>query len=226
MPIRWSGLLALACLGFVSLGLPDGVNGVAWPSVRDAFSLGSGALGAVSVALGTGYVLSSTFAGRLVNRLGVGGVIAGSSALAAAGMAVHAGAPGWTAFVAGGALVGLGSGAVDAGLNAFAARTFPSRHVTWLHACYSVGATLGPLLMSAAIQRAGSWRLGYAAVAALLAALAGGFLATRRAWGEPAPSPRSSAGAATETLRHPLARLQFAAFFVYTGLEVLFGQWA
>jgi fucose permease len=216
----------LAYVGFISLGLPDGVNGVAWPSVRDSFSVGSGALGIISISLGVGYVLSSLFAGTLVGRLGVGRVLAGSTALAAAGLAVHATAPRWLPFVTGASLVGLGSGAVDAALNAFVARTYAAKHVNWLHACYSIGATLGPILMAAAIQRIGSWRLGYAAVAVLLAALGAGFLATSSGWGTRSSEPQRPVGEMAGTLRHPLARLHLVAFFIYTGLETVLGQWA
>ncbi|PYT07758.1 MAG: MFS transporter, partial [Acidobacteria bacterium] len=38
-------LVALAYLSFVSLGLPDGLNGVAWPSIQDYFHLPIDALG-------------------------------------------------------------------------------------------------------------------------------------------------------------------------------------
>ncbi len=226
MALRPAALLVLAYVGFVSLGLPDGVNGVAWPSVRDAFSVGSGALGVVSISLGAAYVLSSLSAGSLVGRLGVGRVLAGSTALAATGLAVHAIAPRWLPFVTGAALVGLGSGAVDAALNAFVARTYAAKHVTWLHACYSIGATLGPILMAAAIQRIGSWRAGYGAVAVLLAALGVGFLATSRGWGTRSSEPHRPIGDMAGTLRHPLARLHIVAFFIYTGLEAVLGQWA
>jgi fucose permease len=226
LSLRPAALLVLAYVGFISLGLPDGVNGVAWPSVRDAFSVRSGALGIISISLGTAYVLSSLSAGSLVGRLGVGGVLAGSTALAAAGLAVHAVAPHWVPFVIGASLVGFGSGAVDAALNAFVARTYAAKHVNWLHACYSIGATLGPILMATAIQRIGSWRVGYAAVAVLLVLLGAGFLATKSGWGARPSVPPRPIGDLAGTLRHPVARLHLAAFFVYTGLEVVLGQWA
>lgn len=40
-------LLALACLAFVSIGLPDGLLGVAWPSMRASFGRDLDALGAI-----------------------------------------------------------------------------------------------------------------------------------------------------------------------------------
>src|SRR5688572_6518010 len=96
-----SGLLVLAYAAFVSLGLPDGVLGVAWPGVRGTFDVRLSALGALSIGLGAGYVLSSFFAGRLVSRYGVGAVLWASAGLAAAGLALHAGAPVWWLFAAG-----------------------------------------------------------------------------------------------------------------------------
>jgi hypothetical protein len=41
-------LIALAYVGFVSLGLPDAVTGVAWPTIRDTFRLPQAAVGLVS----------------------------------------------------------------------------------------------------------------------------------------------------------------------------------
>src|SRR5918999_5991962 len=65
-------LIVLAYVGFVSLGLPDAVIGVAWPSVRDNFRLPQGAVGMVFVASGLGYFLTSFFSGRLTHALGIG----------------------------------------------------------------------------------------------------------------------------------------------------------
>lgn len=219
-------LLALAYVAFVSLGLPDGVLGVAWPSVRGTFDVRLRALGVLSIGLGAGYVLSSFFAGRLVARFGVGAVLWTSAGVAGAGLALHAAAPAWWLFAAGAPVIGLGSGAVDAALNVHVARAFSARHVNWLHAAYSVGAMLGPLLMAAALRQAGSWRPGYAALAGLLLLLALLFAFTRRRWGSTSSVSAPASESAGAVLRHPAVLLQMAAFFVYTGLEATLGQWA
>src|SRR6185295_1205798 len=161
-------LLAIAYVGFVSLGFPDAVTGVAWPSVRGTFTLPQSSFGLIFISLGVGYCTSSFFGGKLAVALGIGTLLSVSSLLVAVAMFGNALAPGWPVFVAGGLIWGLGSGAIDSGLNGYVASNFPARHVNWLHAFYSLGASLGPLLMTAVLVRTGSWRLGYALVGALI----------------------------------------------------------
>ena len=133
--------------------------------------------------------------------------------------------------VAAGLLAGLGAGAIDAGINAFAAARFSPRLVSWLHACYGVGAMLGPLLMTAVLTRGLGWRWGYAAIGLLLAAMAVSFLVTMPLWTTARTDPGSPDAASeraaplVETLGRPRVWLRVALFFVYAGLEVTAGQW-
>src|SRR3712207_1307685 len=92
-------LLGLAYLGFVSLGLPDAVLGVAWPSVREAFALPQSGLGVILIALAAGFFVSSTLAGRLVQRLGVGKLLAVSTGLVTLALLGYALAPTWPLFL-------------------------------------------------------------------------------------------------------------------------------
>lgn len=221
-------LIALSYVGFVSLGLPDAVAGVAWPSVRDAFDLPQSGLGLILAGSAGGYFASSFFSGRLVHALGVGVLLAGSTGLVAAGGFGFAVAPVWLAFAACSVLHGLGSGAIDAGLNGYAAAHLSARHMNWLHACYCLGAMFGPLLMTGVLAAGGSYRAGYAAIGGMLLLLAIFFAATRDRWGGPTPAGPDAGGAVgmTDTLRHPIVWLQMAVFFLYTGLEVTVGQWS
>jgi fucose permease len=225
--------LALAYLAFVSLGLPDTVLGVAWPSLRDRFALSQAGLGAVLTAGVAAYAVSGAVAGRLVEALGVGRLLAASSLLVTVGLVGYAAAPTWALFVAAAPVIGFGSGAIDSALNGYAARHFPVRHVNWLHACWSLGATIGPAVMTAVLAASGSFRLGYAAVAVALGALTVAFSlpAARRAFDGARTSGAGAAAAddpplpAAATLRRGLVWLQLAVFFVYTGLEAGAGQW-
>ncbi|HEU5191583.1 MAG TPA: MFS transporter [Methylomirabilota bacterium] len=222
-------LFAVALLAFASLGLPDGVLGVAWPSVRATFGLPLGELGVLLAATMVGYLASSFSGGWLVARLGIGRLLVWSSALMVAHAAVCALAPRWRLMMAAGVLAGLGAGAIDAGINAFAALRFPPRRLSWLHAAYGVGAMTGPLLMTAVLAGGRSWRVGYAVLGASLAALTTVFVLTRRLWemeGRAGPGS-ASAGARSPaaTLGRPVVWLNAALFFVYTGVEVVAGQW-
>jgi fucose permease len=225
---RKSLLLVLSYIGFISLGLPDTVTGIAWPAVRETFALPQSGLGWISVAFGTGYFLSSFFSGKLTHALGIGTLLAMSTLLVALALFGNSLSPAWLMFVGCGALWGLGSGAIDAGLNTYAARHFSARHINWLHACYSLGATIGPLLMTASLVQAGSWRLGYSLVGGIVFALGIAFLLTARQWSDRS-APVSEAAQRPATMRQALRQtfvwLHVVLFFLYTGLEFLIGHW-
>ncbi|HEX8914018.1 MAG TPA: MFS transporter, partial [Humisphaera sp.] len=222
----------MAFLAFVSLGLPDGVAGVAWPFVRRDFGLPLDRLGQLLAFGVAGYLVSSILAGKAVARWGVGKLLAGSTAVVAAALVGFAAAPGWGWMLPMGLAVGLGSGAIDASINTFAATSFSARAVTWLHACYGVGATIGPLVMAAVANAAGlGWRWGYGLLAAALGAMALAFSFTPGLWKTPAPAagatpaPATPAAGIWETFRRPVVLAHVLIFFLYTGSEVTAGQW-
>ncbi|OJT24582.1 MFS transporter [Archangium sp. Cb G35] len=232
------GLLALSYLAFVSLGLPDAVIGVAWPSIRETFSLPQAALGAALAMAASAYFTSGLFAGRLMRTAGIGTVLAVSTALAATGVTGYGAAPAFALFIAAASFVGLGSGAIDTALNTYAAHHFGARHMSWLHAAYSVGAALGPVLMTALLTHGAGWRAGYAVIGGALALLAVAFTGMRRQWdARPGSSPPTAEApapvdatsptvTARATLRRPRVWLQIAIFFLYSGVEVTAGQWS
>jgi fucose permease len=222
-------LFALALLAFVSLGLPDAVLGVAWPSLRRTFSLPLDRLGVLLFTTMGGYLVSSFASGAVVRRTGVGGLLVASSVLVVASCAGYALAPSWLFVVAAAVPGGLGAGAIDAAINAYAAARFPAGRVAWLHACWGVGATLGPLLMTAVLAAGFGWRRGYAILAAILSVLALGFQSTRRLWeadGNGTSAAEAPEAALAESLRRPIVRASVVLFFVYTGVETTAGQWA
>lgn len=229
-----TALLALAYLAFVSLGLPDAVLGVAWPSMRIGFGLGQALLGLPLAISALAYFCSGLLAGRLMLRLGIGRLLAASTALVAVSVFGYSLAPSFFLVLGAAVLVGFGSGAIDAALNTYAARSFRPRHMTWLHAAYAAGAMAGPAIMTAALAGGASWRAGYAVVGVLLAALVPAFFALRGRWDAAPPGiPAAEKGfraddrpvGALGALRSGRVWLQIGIFFLYTGLEVAAGQW-
>jgi fucose permease len=226
---RW--LVALAFLAFVSLGLPDGVLGVAWPSLRRTFDQPIDQLGPVLLSMMAGYLVSSFSAGAILGRLGVGRLLVTSCLLVAASAVLWATTPWWPLIVTGGFVSGLGAGAIDAAVNAFAAARFTPRVMTWLHACWGLGAMIGPLVMTAVIASGHGWRRGYLLLAGSLLGMAACFHLTLGLWQLPATKtgatePGSVAGRLRDALREPRVRGNALLFFLYTGAEASAGQWA
>ena len=94
--------------------------------------------------------------------------------------------------IVGTVLFGVGFGALDTALNVHAARRFGARDINWMHASYGLGATLGPLLVTALLSAGRSWRQTYGVIALVLAALGAVLVLARRGWRvlASAPCPR------------------------------------
>jgi fucose permease len=227
-----STLLALlAFLAFISLGLPDGLLGVSWPSMRLGFGLPLDALGTLVVFQTLGYLTSSSLSGRILRVLPIGSVLALSTLAAALALLGFALAAHWPLLLACGFVAGLAGGAVDAGLNAYGARHFSARVLNWLHAFFGVGTTLGPLIVTAVLTSGHAWRWSYVIVGSAQLLLAATFFATRARWsdvpiGTAGPVRTPVASRARDTLRRPIAWLVMATFFVYAGAEVVVAQWS
>jgi fucose permease len=220
-------IIALAFVAFVSLGLPDGILGVAWPSVRATFDRPVSHLGVLLAAGTCGYLVSSFLGGQFVRAVGVGVLLLASSLLVSIALAGISLALSWRAMVVFAVFGGLGGGAIDAGINTFAASRFSARVVNWLHACWGIGATTGPVLMTAVLARHLSWQVGYKVVALALAMLSLLFLFTLRMWTiAPEHHDEAHAGTATigQALRRPVVWMQLALFFLYCGIESTAGQ--
>lgn len=229
------GLILLAYIAFISLGLPDGLLGVAWPSMRTDFAQPLDALGMLLVASTSGYLASSFFSGRIMSRLGVGGLLAASCAATGGSLLGYTLAPSWWAMIPLAVIAGLGAGAIDAGINTYIASHHGESLMQWLHASFGVGITLGPLIMTAGLNRFGAWRVGYDVVGAAQLLLAACFALTASMWrrnGAPAadtPAEMRLTDFKTplrETLRQRSTWLSITLFFMYTGVEITLGLWA
>lgn len=217
----------LAYLAFISLGLPDGLIGVGWPSIRSDFEVSTESVGLLLFAGTAGYLTASVVAGFSIERLGVGWLLAGSTALASLALAGYAVSPGLPVMVGFALLAGVGGGAIDSGLNAYAASAFGPRQMNWLHAFFGLGVALGPLIMTSVIGGGHSWRWGYAIVATGQLALATAFMLTARSWsGRATPAQPVATTRKRDTLALPGVWLGVLAFGIYVAIEVAAGLWA
>ena len=228
------GLILLAYIAFIALGMPDGLLGVAWPSIRGTFGIPLDAVGMLIFAGTAGYITSGFLSGTLISRLGVGRVLAGSCALTGTVLISYTLVPSWWMMVFLGVFAGLGAGAIDAGLNTYVAAHFSEGVMQWLHACYGIGITMGPIIMTFALTKWDSWQLGYIIVGGFQLLLAACFILTLPMWdqkdgaaGTDAPKRLTDYHTPLgETLRQPRTWLSMGLFFVYVGCEVALGIWA
>lgn len=225
---RW--LLPVIYLGFISIGLPDGAFGVAWPRMHRDLGVRVELAGTMLVFVTLLSAASSLASGTLLGRFGTGRVVFASCLLTAAAQWIISQAQGLGWLVTAAIPLGLGAGAVDAGLNGHVARHYSGRHMNWLHASWGLGATGGPLLVSWAITHHGSWRPGYLVAAAFQTLLALLFLATLGAWRRPGTSPGASASPGLRFGPAPAnsaaGLLSVAAFGLYVASETTLGLWA
>ena len=227
------GLVVLAYVAFVALGMPDGLLGVAWPSIRASFSIPLDAVGLLLTASVAGYMTSSFLSGPVVARMGIGRILAASCALTGTALLGYTLVPEWWMMVLLGVLAGLGAGAIDAGLNAYVAAHFGEGLMQWLHASYGIGVTLGPVIMTVALTTLNSWGVGYRVVGSFQLALAACFVLTLPMWGKKKTAsgnkePKRLTDYKTpmgDTLRQPRVWLSMLLFFLYVGAEVSLGTW-
>jgi fucose permease len=226
-----AGLILLIFVAFIALGMPDGLLGVGWPSIRTSFNVPIDALGALLFVSMIGYLTSSFLSGELTRRWGVGRLLIVSCTLTGIGLIGYTFVPQWWMMVALGLAAGMGAGGIDSSLNAYVARHYSAGLMQWLHASYGVGITAGPIIMTAALTNFQNWRLGYLLVGAVQIVLAITFWITLPIWQQnnnaSAESPAELLKEVNlgQTLKRRRVWLSMLLFFFYVGSEVTMGTW-
>lgn len=225
-------LLVVIYLSFISLGLPDSLLGAAWPSMYGEFGVPVSCAGALSMIIALGTVLSSLQSDRLTRKLGAGRVTLISVAMTALALLGFSASGSFWQLGLWAVPYGLGAGSVDAALNNYVALHYASRHMSWLHCMWGVGASLGPWVMGRALTAGSGWNAGYRSIALLQAGLTAILLASLPLWklrsGAVPGRQETKAKALTlgQILRIPGAKAVMLTFFCYCALEQTAGLWA
>jgi fucose permease len=218
---------ALQVALFVTLGLPDGALGVAWPSMRGAVDRPLGALGLV-LATGTiGYLLGSPSVATLARRIGTPTTMLGASVVAAVALSAWAVTSSWPLLLAASFVLGIARGTVDAGLNAYVALHGGVRRLGLLHGAYGIGTSAGSLLVVVALA-AGSWRGAWAVMAVLNAAVAVWAVRQRHDWPPDVVVDTTTAAAADSGTTRPglVIGVTVLCFAALVGAEYSTGAWS
>ncbi len=224
-------ILALIYISFISLGLPDAVLGSAWPLVSNEFSVPISDMGIVTIIISIGTVISSLNSTKLINKIGVHKVTALSVALTAISLIGYATSPSFLVLCLWSIPYGLGAGSVDTALNNYVAVNFESKHMSWLHCMWGLGATLGPYIMGIALTGGMGFRVGYIILFGIQAALSVVIFASSPVWKKKPESAVSQAQNKTALSIKQIFKIRGVkqisiAFFCFCAIEQTAGLWA
>lgn len=225
-------LLAIIYLAFISLGLPDGLLGAAWPTMYQEFAVPVSYAGAVSMIISFGTILSSLQSDRLTRKLGTGKVTAISVGMTAAALFGFSFSHSFVAVCLWAIPYGLGAGSVDASLNNYVALHYESRHMSWLHCMWGIGATLGPYVMGYALTGGKGWNAGYRYIGIMQIVLTAVLVCSLPLWvkrkeeGTGGAEMDAKALSIREVLKIRGAKEVMFCFFCYCALESTAGLWS
>lgn len=225
-------LLVIIYLAFISLGLPDSLLGSAWPSMYQEFSVPVSYAGGISMIIAVGTIVSSLQSDRLTKKFGTGKVTAFSVLMTAVALFGFSISHSYVALCLWAIPYGLGAGSVDASLNNYVALHYASRHMSWLHCMWGVGASVGPYIMGYALTGQGSWNIGYRYIAILQIILTAILLFSLPLWknkttvGTTSDTEKQESLSLKKVLRIPGAKEVMVTFFCYCAVEQTAGLWA
>ena len=157
----YSLLLIIIYLAFISLGLPDSLLGSGWPAMHGQLGVAVSYAGIVTMIISVGTIVSSLMSDRLTRRFGTGMVTAVSVLMTATAIFGFSFSNSFILLCLWAIPYGLGAGAVDAALNNYVALHYASRHMSWLHCFWGLGASISPYIMGYALTGGHGWESGY-----------------------------------------------------------------
>ena len=224
-------LLAVIYAAFISLGLPDALLGSAWPIMHAQMQVPLSYAGIVTFIMAMGTVVSSLLSDRLTLKLGAGRVTALSVGLTAFALLGFSFSTEYWMLLVFAVPYGLGAGSVDAALNNYVALHYSSRHMSWLHCMWGIGASIGPSIMGWVLTgNPTAWPMGYRIVGCIQVALTALILFSLPLWkGRSAADPSGEKVrpmSLRELIALPGAKEVMVTFFCYCALESTAGLWA
>lgn len=229
-------LLPIIYLAFISLGLPDSLLGSAWPVLHHELNVPVSYAGIISMIIAFSTVISSLNSDRLTKKFGAGLVTAVSVAITCLSLFGFSVSHSFWLLCLIAIPYGLGGGSVDAALNNYVALHYKSRHMSWLHCMWGVGAAGGPYLMGFALSRQNSWNMGYRYVGIFQVVLTAILFVSLPIWktrkneNQVSESAESKQPSKVLSLKEILsikgAKPIMLCFFCYCAVEQTTGLWA
>lgn len=223
-----TALLVMIYLSFISLGLPDSMLGSAWPAMNVSLNAPLWGAGLVQMLISFCTIISSLNSAKLIRRFGTGKLTAISVATTALALLGFSLAKNYAFLLLMAVPLGLGAGAVDAGLNNYVALHCEAKHMSWLHCFWGVGTIIGPMILSTVLRVGGSWATGYRAVGLIQCAVSALLFATLGMWKRGNIQQEEYGAKALsvwEVLSLPGAKAGMVTFLCYCAVEATLGLW-
>ncbi len=227
----FSLLIVIIYIAFISLGLPDSLVGSGWPVMHQELGVPVSYAGIITMVISAGTIVSSLMSDKLTRKLGAGLVTAISVLMTAVALFGFSVSGAFWMLILWSIPYGLGAGAVDAALNNYVALHYASRHMSWLHCFWGVGAATSPYIMSYCLTGGFGWHSGYRAVSMIQIVLTVILFISLPLW-----KKRSEENATGEVQAKPIGlkgAVQIKGvwqilltFFAYCALEQTAGIWA
>lgn len=223
-------LLVIIYISFISLGLPDSLLGSAWPAMHGELGVPVAYAGIISMIIAGGTIISSFNSDRLIKKLGTGKITAVSVGMTAAALFGFSVSNSFVAICLWAIPYGLGAGSVDAALNNFVALHYESKHMSWLHCFWGVGATLGPYIMGMCLTAGLKWNSGYRAIGIIQVLLTAVLIVTLPLWKKSSSEAEKNEEKEKnfgigQLLKLTGAKPVLVSFFCYCSLESTTGLW-
>ena len=225
-------LIALIYLSFIALGLPDAVLGSVWPTIGAQFGVPISNMGIITIIISFATICSSLLSDRLINRFGVYLITTISILTTSIALLGFSSCTIFLQLCLWSIPYGIGAGSVDAALNNYVAVNFESKHMSWLHCMWGVGATLGPFVMGSVLTQGYVWNVGYIVLFSLQFILTFCLLISKPVWKCKISNTIENNNVSKKSLSlSQILRIDgtietMITFFCFCALELTTGLWA
>lgn len=146
---------------FVMYGWQASLLGGVWPKMSEDIGVGVTLIGILTMInyISSGILSFSTYKIRM--KLGTSRSNVLGLCLSAISMLILANATNFASIVIATIFLGASAGIIDVNSNSYVVKAYETKWVSFMHACWGLGATIGPMVMSFALVYLKNYRFGF-----------------------------------------------------------------